>query len=370
MHALINEKQLSRLVENLKVQQVDESDFQTKYDSMTEDAKKIFDEIYYNKQLNEASGWNTFFDVVGILDPTGVVDIANGISYLSQGDTFFGMLSLISAIPYAGDAFAKPVMLAGKGSKVIKEVETAMKFAKAGKTAEAMKNIQNISKINGPMARLMGSVRKWGPKLRQLVDNIPLGKLGQGLKNTVKDWIKLFEGVGAGAAKASQIAGKYGMKQLGKEEAINVLKQIKTAVETDTRLLRDFGGTAAKGLEGLSKYKMSGVPRLFGNKATRSLMRRTKFWTGFLDYLGLGNFVGPDELMDKMGSEFNRKMNEYAQTPDAQSNWNSEFGNADVETPSSTEDSSSGEQSSSSGEDMSKDLFSKIILGPLMSGLA
>ncbi len=40
------------------------------------------------KQLDEA-WYNTVMDIVGLADPTGVVDIVNGISYFTQGDTFF-----------------------------------------------------------------------------------------------------------------------------------------------------------------------------------------------------------------------------------------------------------------------------------------
>jgi hypothetical protein len=63
-----------------------------------------------SKLLKEA-WYNTLGDVVGIFDPTGVVDLVNGISYLTQGETLFGFLSIISAVPYAGDAVAKPVMV-------------------------------------------------------------------------------------------------------------------------------------------------------------------------------------------------------------------------------------------------------------------
>ena len=39
------------------------------------------------EQLNEA-WWNTLGDIVGIFDPTGIVDVVNGIDYIRQGDTF------------------------------------------------------------------------------------------------------------------------------------------------------------------------------------------------------------------------------------------------------------------------------------------
>jgi len=51
----------------------------------------------------------------------------------------------------------------------------------------------------------------------------------------------------------------------------------------------------------LGQKVFAGVPRLFGgNPATRTLMRRTKTYLEFLDRLGFGNFVGPDELLGKI----------------------------------------------------------------------
>ena len=60
--------------------------------------------------LQEAEWYNTVGDILGIVDPTPTIDIINGISYFSQGDHLFGLLSLISAIPYAGDAVGKTIM--------------------------------------------------------------------------------------------------------------------------------------------------------------------------------------------------------------------------------------------------------------------
>ena len=56
-----------------------------------------------SKNLNESKWYNTVGDILGIFDPTGVIDLANGISYINQGDYLFGFLSMISVIPYAGD---------------------------------------------------------------------------------------------------------------------------------------------------------------------------------------------------------------------------------------------------------------------------
>jgi len=272
-------------------------------------------------------------------------------------------LSLISAIPYLGDLAAKPLMLAGRGSKVIRLTNDALKVAKTN-PAKATRMMEQIGKQNTMVGKLMDQVRVWAPKLRKMVDSIPTGKMGQPLKNTINDAIMFFEKVGAGSRKASKIAKNFSKKTMSSEEATSVLKQIRSAAEQDAQLFRLFGGSAARGIKGFEKYKASGMPRLFGNKATRSLMRRTKFWAGFLDYLGLGNFVGPDELSKQMGNqEFNSKMNEYSQTQEAKQNWETEFGGVSQEEP--TQQTQTQTSSSETSSDPTRDFFTNLIFGPL-----
>jgi len=365
MEAIVTESQLNKLV-SLNLMEQRKTEFQEKYDSMSEDAKEIFDELYeslYPKtNINEA-WYNTLGDVVGIFDPTGLVDIANGLSYLYQGDTFFGMLSMISAIPYVGDLVAKPIMMAGKGSKLTKGITGALKMAKAGKTAEASKIIADAAKSDSMMGKLMGAVRRWAPKLKQIIDKIPGGKLSSGLRNTLKDWISLFEKVGSGTQKASAIARRAVKKPLTQKETLNVLKQMQTAVKQDSSLFRTFGGSSAKGLKGLKNYKAGGVPRLFGNRATRSLMTRTKFWAGFLDWLGVANFVGPEELKAKMGAAFDEKMNQYSQTQEAQQNWNEDFANVPDETMG--DETQMDDTQQDTGRDWTKDIINNLVFGPI-----
>lgn len=65
-----------------------------------------------NNQLNEGI-LNTIADVVGIYDPTGIVDLGNAISYWRQDKNTFAILSLISAIP-GTDFITKPFIIGGK----------------------------------------------------------------------------------------------------------------------------------------------------------------------------------------------------------------------------------------------------------------
>jgi hypothetical protein len=114
----------------------------------------------------------------------------------------------------------------------------------------------------------------------------------------------------------------------------------------------------------MKNYKMSGIPRLFGNKATRSLMRRTKFWAAFLDYLGVANFVGPDELINQMGEEqFNKSMNDYSQTDQAKQSWQDDFGN--VQPEQSTPTPETNQSTNANQKSQPQDFLTDMLFGPL-----
>ena len=70
----------------------------------------IAEKKYEKKDLINEAWYNTVMDVLGIIDPTPIIDIINATSYFIQGDTLFGVLTIVSAIPYAGDIVAKPVL--------------------------------------------------------------------------------------------------------------------------------------------------------------------------------------------------------------------------------------------------------------------
>jgi hypothetical protein len=383
MKIVINESDLKKVINTINSEEHAITELKERYSNMSDDDKELCVSLieYFNPhlklQLNEAEWYNTVLDILGVVDPTPIVDTLNGISYLKQGDKFYAMLSFISAVPLVGDVIGKGFMLAGRGSKVVKSTDAALKLANKGTPeaiSQATKMIENIGKENGLMAKLLGTVRQWVPKLIDIIDNIPLGKLGQPLKNTVKDWLRLFSKAGAGSAKAVGLAKTF--RGLTKTDAIKVLTDMKSAVKADTRLFREFGGTAAKGLSGMKNYKMSGMPRLFGNKATRSLMRRTKLWTGFLDYIGVGNFVGPDETIRRMGpKEFNEKMEEYAKTAGAKKNWEDDFKDVPEEEGLYTEpnfdgdDNSQPSKSSTNYEEQGKNFLTNLLFGPITSNV-
>jgi hypothetical protein len=56
-------------------------------------------------------------------------------------------------------------------------------------------------------------------------------------------------------------------------------------------------------------------------------MRKTKWYLGLLDFLGIANFVGPDELQKQLGdSKFEQSITDYNNTPEAQQYVQEDFG--------------------------------------------
>lgn len=143
------------------------------FDEMKRKHSLPYDTEFGIDLLNESKWYNTFLDFVGIVDPTGIADGINAVSYFRQGDYLYAILSLISLVPYVGDAIAKPfigLMKAGKiNTKVINaglksgnsaKVAAEMGKTKAGKAVlDTMKNPTTqgfLSKILGKIGKLPG----------------------------------------------------------------------------------------------------------------------------------------------------------------------------------------------------------------------
>ena len=258
--------------------------------------------------VTESRWYNTLGDIVGIFDPTGVVDTVNGISYWRQGDKLFAILSWISAVPYLGDLIAKPVIGVMKlGGGVAKAFKAATIAGDASKMAKAAKA------AGGPIAKLVEKVPTWGGKLvgmlKASVGKVPL--LGTGLVKIVEEFVSIFGKASKEMKASSEITGKLlakGEAALTKSEKDLLASELKK--QGSFRGFRDYKG---EGQSFASKYISGGMGRLFGNRATRSLMRRTKWYLGLLDFLGLANFVGPDELEEKYG-DMEDRIAEYEKT--------------------------------------------------------
>ncbi|MDV7401346.1 hypothetical protein RZS08_58555, partial [Arthrospira platensis SPKY1] len=69
-----------------------------------------------------------------------------------------------------------------------------------------------------------------------------------------------------------------------------------------------------------------------------ALMRRTKFYAGLLDYIGVANFVGPEELSKQMGEEnLRNKITEYSNTKQGKEYWSEDMSSATQEQPTANQ---------------------------------
>lgn len=270
--------------------------------------------------INEA-WYNTIGDIVGIFDPTGVVDLVNGISYFSQGDTLFGIMSLISAVPYIGDVVGKPVIL---GLKAGGDVAKAMKMAKTGSQWAKLGTKYPI------IGKLLLKIEQIGPKLLSMLEKVPGGKR---LVNVVRKWVG-DTGLLTTAAKEYKYTSATGKKMAGNIindlEKVSLSKTLKDALKLNTgggRAFRDFGkdnwGMLTKLFKNIGWWK---------NPQLSKLLIKTKFWLSFLDFMGVANFVGPEELVAQVGEdEMNKKLDEYTQSSEGKKNWEQEMGNVSSE---------------------------------------
>ena len=367
---ILSEKQFQKITDTISFQ----NDFELakkNWENFSNEEKEAIVEclkVFYPekaKLIKEASWLNTLGDIVGIFDPTGVVDLVNGISYIIQGDNLFGFLSIISAVPYVGDVVAKPMMGALKvGAPSAKAVQKVMALSKAGKADEAAKLLAKVSEGGGITGKFVQGFGKIAGKVRGYIERAPLG-IFKGFKKTILQWFDLFEN----AAKGGKMARRAGRRlanqlpKLSRAEQLEKLAEFKK-IAASTNVFRSY--RTSKGA--LSwKTLFRGVPQLMGrNASVRALMRQTKWWAGFLDYIGMGNFVGPEEISRKMGEEeFIKKMEEYQKTPESQTNFSDDFG-PETQEPTdkeqSTTSASSTQQSSSQ-----KDPFANF-LGNLFKG--
>lgn len=287
--------------------------------------------------LKEARWWNTVGDILGIFDPTGVIDLINGLDYIRQGDYFFGFLSMVSVIPYVGDTVAKPIMFLGKGSKLMRGVNEALKLSKAGKTAEAAKILQDAGSASGMIAKLIKTSGRWALKLKSAINAIPGGKLTGGMRSVLNGWIDLFISAGKRSSNVrslTRVAGRKLATQAGTisaKDAAKMIKTLRSTIKTESKIFKNF---KASNPSFMAKYFWPGatVGILWRNRDLTSLVRRTKWYAAFLDYLGLGNWVGPEELEKQMPEgELNKKFQEYVSSKEGQKNWSDEFGGTEQE---------------------------------------
>ena len=359
---IISEHQLN-LVKKQVILEEKITQSRQKWDSFSSQEQKFLKQLTEslypnNKEILTEAWWNTIGDVVGIFDPTGIVDLINGLDYIRQGDYFFGFLSMIAIIPYVGDVIAKPIMGVSKGSKAMRGVNQAMSLVKkGGSTAEASKILVEAGKSSKLFGKLLDTSISWGGKLKQIIDRIPGGKLTGGLRKTLMDWIDLFVGAAKQRKNVGAVVSNFAkrVKAADPTTATALMKELKTGLGKSSRTFRDYK-MSDPGF--MSKYVWPGLS--FRNRNLMALMRRTKFYAGLLDYIGVANFVGPEELSKQMGEEnLRNKITEYSNTKQGQEYWSQDMSSATQEQPTTNQSQQVPTQSNAGS--VEDDPFSKML---------
>ena len=132
------------------------------------------------------------------------------------------------------------------------------------------------------------------------------------------------------------------------------MKELKTGVGKSSRTFRDYKMTDPGFM---SKYVWPGLS--FRNRNLMALMRRTKFYAGLLDYIGVANFVGPEELAQQMGEkDVINKIEEYSDTVEGRKNWSEDMSSI---KPEVTQTNPQQTQSVNTKSDVNDDPFAKML---------
>lgn len=317
--------------------------FKENWNSLNSEEKELVIELYKmlypkkSKQLDEgAMDWvQGGLDVVGIFDPTGIADLTNAVLYFGRGEVLFGMLSLVSIIPVAGDVIAKPIILGGKALGLpFKSFKAAVATGDATKIAKSAKAMEKMGPVGKKIVEFIESFNKgMGDKITKLLEKgkkIPI--VGKFFK-TIQDWIGVFKTAGkeikiptkAGTGTKFEIKSGAGvwkgtLKGTEKVDFMELLRQMMN-LKGGTTVFRDM---AKKG-----KFKFLGkeFTKIWQVPAHRKMLGRTKMYLRFLDSLGLANFIGPDELKQEI-PDVETKLQAFIDSPEGQAAFNEEFVNA------------------------------------------
>jgi hypothetical protein len=365
---VLNENSFKNRIEEIYLEEK-RNILEERWNKLSSEEKKFVLETYRNLYpskkhfINESTWLNTAADIVGIFDPTGIVDAINAASYFYQGDYFFGLLSMVSVIPYVGDTVAKPLMGIGKASKLTKGVDDALKLIAAGDKVGGAKILEKAARSNSLMNKFVKTAGNWAESLKTFVDRLPVGGLGRkltsGVRNMIKDWCDVFIGLSKQRsvfkAKAAKIAAEIPSNPANAQKLVSefnkLIKNDKSWATKFSSFTGQYKNVRTAGTKFLkpwsagwmSKYFWPGatVGLLWRNRDLTSLVRRTKWYSGYLFYLAdlFPNLVfpsntTPDEIAKLIGDDkLNQTTKEYAQTPEAEKLWDSEFSNLDVSEP-------------------------------------
>lgn len=335
MKILVTEDQLKNIVVpffNEKNEQL--SEFKENWSTLNVEQKELVLELYKTlhpekrKQIDEGlMDWiQTGLDIGGIFDPTGMLDLTNSVIYFTKGEVLFGMLSLVAAVPYIGDAVAKPVLLAAKaGAKEFKLVSVAVKTKDATKISKAV-NLVKDSKVGGIIFKFFENFTTGlGKKILGILEKAKKIPIVGKFFSTIEEWINLFKK----AATEMKVPTKGGFTMVSR--GLSGPEKVAWG-ETLKQMFKPFsskyGTTVFKDLAKAGKLPSNSLSNIYKNimrvPQTRKLMGKTKMFLRFLDHLGIANTVGPEELTN-MIPDADQKFADFAKTSEGMELFNNEI---------------------------------------------
>ena len=325
MKILLTENQLRSIAipffsEKIGQLPIDSTNFIENWSLLNEDDKILVLELYKilypkrSKQLNEGfMDWvQGGLDFVGIFDPTGIADLTNAVLYFGRGETLYGMLSLVSIIPYAGDAVAKPILLGGKALGPSFKIFTDV--VKTGDAVKIAKSAKSIEKLGTVGKKIVEFISAFGKDLGKVI----MGLLEKGKKipvvgkyiEVIRKWVVVFEK----AAKELKLPTKTA--EIGLAGGKGIMKGPEVV---------DLGNTLKQMMKPFGKQNSVRLFRDMVRKDRSKLLGRTKLFGRFLDSIGVTNFIGPEESLTKVPN-VEQKFSDWLSTPEGQSAFNDEFG--------------------------------------------
>jgi hypothetical protein len=306
---IITESQYTRLLTNSQ-----EVDHIEKIRNFTNEEREIFLKILefkypkeYNskkilkesKNISESEWYNVVGDIAGIFDPTGLVDAANAVSYFSQGDVLFGMLSLVSIVPYVGDALAKPVVMGAKlAGNLLKPLRAALKAKNVGKIGEALTKLKGSGSFG---KKVVDFFRGFADSslingIKKVIKKIETTKIGKSLKKLVDEWVDIFKNaskeIGKKVPKKTSTGNTYYVRDTptGAARFISKSEAHKLLGKTFVEMLTPLAGSGKAFTTAGKGTRFKGTTALFtGTSPLRKLLNKSKLWGHFLEYAGLGD---------------------------------------------------------------------------------
>lgn len=130
-------------------------------------------------------------DLAGIADPTPISDAASGLISLARGDWFGAGMSLVSMIPYVGDAVGKTA----KGAKLLAKM-AKLKKRIADNVARGRQIVANALKKDAETIRAKRAADKAQKIDDGLVSGCPVGGNRFGTQSPKNGWVKGERGNG------------------------------------------------------------------------------------------------------------------------------------------------------------------------------